>query len=199
MHTLLTALLFSSFPLAGSYAVPVLDPANQHVIATGFLINSQLLLTAAHVAVSPETPQAVKCGKEVIMGEVIRFTKAWDLALVELQTPCEAYEIAPLAKYNASRGVRVTAAGYPGGRFLAVTSGDLTSYEILQVPHLRYTLITSAKIMPGNSGGPMFNDAGQIVALVVGRVCFEPESQPAECYGTAVPVSMIWVFLHSEK
>jgi S1-C subfamily serine protease len=66
----------------------------------------------------------------------------------------------------------VTVAGFPNpdiqGRSLKITKGTLSGLKGMQ-DDIRHFQIDAA-VQPGNSGGPLINDAGQVVGIVNARL-----------------------------
>jgi serine protease Do len=143
---------------------------------TGFYINRDFLVTAAHVVegcarmeLTDRTPL-----------EVIRSEPDLDLAVLKvpgdvavLFEPGESdvwLEISP--ELNAKLGETVTALGFPYlGRFgqgLTVTGGNVSA-----LPGGRFgdsQIMISAPVQPGNSGGPLLNGDGEVIGVVVARI-----------------------------
>jgi S1-C subfamily serine protease len=79
----------------------------------------------------------------------------------------------------------VTVAGYPLGGKLTLRQGTVIDYvdgSRLGVPGRVMRL--SARVQPGNSGGPVLNERGKIVAVVYAI-------ELATSYGLAIPVDML--------
>lgn len=67
-----------------------------------------------------------------------------------------------LAKQHVPQGTRVATYGNPGGLTATFTSGDLSAYrDDGTLPMVQYSMATN----PGNSGGPVADPSGQIVAV----------------------------------
>jgi S1-C subfamily serine protease len=189
------ASLVSTFSGAENYAVAVLSPTTFKIKASAFLVNEQIALTAAHAVKDVGSVQPMKCGRDLVFGIVSKRSQAADLALVEFAEPC-GVAVARPAEADPARGAPLTVVGWPGGAFLLLTQGTVSAYEqIMALGVPRYALLTDAAIYHGNSGGPVFNDAGQVVGVVTGRVCFDDEDQPPQCYGSLVPISQVRLFL----
>jgi serine protease Do len=152
------------------------NPGNFVSSGTGFYINRDYLVTAAHVVegctrmeLTDQTPI-----------EVIRSEPELDLAVLKvpgdvavLFEPGESdvwLEISP--ELNAKLGETVTALGFPYlGRFgqgLTVTGGNVSA-----LPGGTFgdsQIMISAPVQPGNSGGPLLNGDGEVIGVVVARI-----------------------------
>ncbi len=189
--------LLNVLPGADKYGLAVLSQKSGSIKASAVLIHKQAALTAAHATDDTGSFATLQCPNGTVIGLVTRRSALLDLAIIEFDEPCDA-PVAELAGYNPAVGIPVTVVGYPGGEFRTVTIGIVSTYEMIQsaaVP--RYALLSDAKIFPGSSGGPVFNDNGQIVGLVTGRVCLNDEGQPPECWSSSVPASLIRLFLQA--
>jgi len=161
---------------------------------TGFVVNKSMVVTNRHV-VYPDKPgrgqrkvEILKARvavlvpgiKDPIAAEVIQSDAGFDLAVLRiegLKTP-----ILPIARTAPDKGQKVFSLGFPGladvgkglSRESTLSSGVVEKMEtlakiasgpkILWVQH-------SATVRRGNSGGPLFNDCGEVVGvntLVVG-------------------------------
>lgn len=187
--------LIASFQGSENYAVAILSPVSMSIRATGFLVHDQAVLTAAHAVEALGSTMPVRCGKEVVFGIVTRKSEAVDLAVIEFEGYCDS-PVAKIAPSNPATGTAVVAVGYPGGRFLMVTSGVVSAYSIIQSTTVHYALMIDAAIFPGNSGGPVLDEQGRVVAVVTGRVCLSDDDQPSQCYGAATPASLVRIFLN---
>lgn len=147
---------------------------------SGFLIDSRHAVTNFHVCC--EVPQivrlAVASGKDQIhLAKVVWQSAEKDLAVLEFE---EALDRKPVEFSNAStEGQTSWAIGFPGAAQAAVadergvfeptitrgvisrffsqrTKAESTPISVLQ---------TDAPISPGNSGGPLFDDCGRVIAI----------------------------------
>jgi S1-C subfamily serine protease len=117
--------------------------------------------------------------KQAHLGKVIARDSKRDLALIQVQTPLPVgVQQVRLAPSSASPGQRVHSLGNPGGT-------DLWSYTqgfVRQIGHKKWqpkagdrvydfearVLTTQSPTNPGDSGGPLFNDRGELVAVTQG-------------------------------
>ena len=76
------------------------------------------------------------------------------------------------ASPQAALGESVTVAGYPFGGLLAsdlhVTSGNISALAGLRDDSTRLQI--TAPVQPGNSGGPLLDESGNVVGVVVSRL-----------------------------
>ena len=73
---------------------------------------------------------------------------------------------------QAALGETATVAGYPFGGLLAsdlhVTSGNISALAGLQDDSTRFQI--TAPVQPGNSGGPLLDESGNVIGVVVSRL-----------------------------
>lgn len=80
----------------------------------------------------------------------------------------------PLAQKLPALGDKIYAAGFAEGEAFAVSEGFVTDYAVEE-----FRLVTSAKISPGFSGGPVLNEAGEVVGMTVTRSLEGPPTSSA--------------------
>ena len=98
----------------------------------------------------------LKNGKK-LKARLIKISKNKDLALLKLDKYTTPF--LPLSKTKYHRqGTKVFAIGSPLGITDSLTSGIITK------PDKNY-LITDARILPGNSGGPLVDDQGNVLGV----------------------------------
>ncbi|WP_108482793.1 S1C family serine protease [Oceaniglobus ichthyenteri] len=133
---------------------------------TGFFVNDRDVVTAAHVI---EGCRALSLGDGTPLSVVAR-APAPDLAVLRAATPSADW--LPLrADPELRLGQGVAAAGFP---FLALTGGSLNltmgNVSALRAIATRPDWVAiSAPVQPGNSGGPLLSDMGEVVGVVVAR------------------------------
>ena len=137
---------------------------------TAFAIGDGEFLTAAHVlAGASEISLRIPSGSAP--AEVVGAELSTDIAI--LKSDLEGVEPASFGSVGAmAAGHSIGVAGYP--EFVAdepsVVSGLLS--KIVEDPDLGFGtfLQTDAAVNPGNSGGPMFNECGEVVGMVVIKI-----------------------------
>ncbi len=145
---------------------------------SGFLIDPQHLLTNAHV-VFPYRRVAVELrDKRRVAGEVRRVAPRRDLAIVELPQPLDG-AILPFDgdELRSQQALRIL--GFPVGLPLSVTEGVVShARQLLDGQHY---VQTDAAVNPGNSGGPMLDEANRVVAVTTCKL------RSAELVGFGIP------------
>ena len=145
---------------------------------TGFLIGSRVLMTAEHgmyVGVDePACKMRVRFGAETYPVTSVRVwgepgqrdayaRSGVDLATLTLGRPVEERHQFKFAPAGAPTGTKVATIGYPMGGPLKVTRGTVTRNVIdYEVP----SVAAKIDIQGGNSGGPIFNERGEVISTV---------------------------------
>lgn len=137
---------------------------------TGFAVTeSGHIVTNAHV-IEGASSVAVMVGARKVPAKIVAVDKSNDLALLKIDAPTKALYIQ--STNSPSLGDSVTVAGFPNpdiqGRSLKITKGTLSGLKGMQ-DDIRHFQIDAA-VQPGNSGGPLINDAGQVVGIVNARL-----------------------------
>ena len=145
-------------------------------------ISPTTLLTAQHV-VGSSTDIKVRKGSMMIKGRVIARDEQSDLALVSVDT--ENFSPLVIAEESPRLGTQVFAIGAPSGN-LSISRGIVSSFR--EKNGIQYVQ-TDAAVNPGNSGGPLINDDGVIVGIVVLK------SSDQEGVGLAVTPAVIRSFI----
>ena len=148
-------------PGAGGLAPPVAS------LGSGFIIDpSGLIVTNNHVIADAEQITVTLSDNTMLHARVIGRDPVSDLALLKV----DAKVPLPAATWGDSTKTRVgdwvLAIGNPFGLGGTVTSGIIsaTARDIHAGPYDDF-LQTDASINRGNSGGPMFNLAGQVIGI----------------------------------
>lgn len=196
MGLVLSVLLASSAPSNLAFrALAVLGDSGMPV-ATATPLTKRILLTNAHVVKGTDSIIIIiQCVEKVIPGVVMAVAPNFDLAIVNLEEPCEEAEPNDLAGSNLPVGQQVWVVGFPVGHF-SVKSGIVSQYRGVQNPS-DITIasgFTDAQIIPGNSGGPVIDSSGKLVGIVFGRLCVGFQDATT-CEGVFIPASTIRKFV----
>ena len=137
---------------------------------TGFLLTpTGLILTNRHVVSGDNQPQVFFYDGSSRSALVLKRDGTKDLALLKVELPANAFQALPLCFADSTKvGADVTVIGNPGGlpgvQFSnTVTRGILSGIRDTENQTL---LQTDAAVNPGNSGGPMLNKYGEVIAIV---------------------------------
>jgi serine protease Do len=143
-------------------AVVTIRVANS--LGTGFVVRADgWIATNFHVAaMGQQLKVTLRDGRVLDVVEVLNANRDYDLALVRVDA--QGLPTLTLGDSDAMRpGDPVVAIGNPLGLEDTVSNGLVSArrklgadFEVLQV---------SAPIAPGSSGGPLFNDHGEVVAI----------------------------------
>ncbi|MCA9174051.1 MAG: trypsin-like peptidase domain-containing protein [Planctomycetales bacterium] len=132
---------------------------------TAFVVHSDgILVTCAHVVDSASTVH-VTVGNERYPADVIGFDDEHDLAVLRVQaTGMPSLPLADSEQVQLAEAIRVI--GYPISDILG-TSVKVTQGSIAGVVDQEVKLLqVDATVNPGNSGGPMLNDRGEVLGVV---------------------------------
>ncbi len=156
-------------------------------IGTAFVVDRDgWLLTAAHVARRAERLEVVLPGRPALAARMVGYDARRDLAVLRVTppTPLPALEI---AGGTLRPGEPVVLIGTPRGR-PGVMSTGVVAVAPVTLPGLARNIMVrlTARVAPGNSGGPVLNARGQVVGLVIAAATEGGGNQPREGGGLAV-------------
>jgi len=146
-------------------------PVSVGGIGSGVLVSKDgKVLTAAHVVQTAEAVKVRFIGGQVVDARVLGTEPAADLALLQVDhVPSDAVTV-PLGDSDLVEvGDQVFVVGAPFGASHTLTVGYVSArrkpdkvvagFEACEI------LQTDAAVNPGNSGGPLFNMAGEVVGI----------------------------------
>ena len=146
------------------YKKVIIQIATPHSTGTGFYLRQAgLIVTNEHV---------VRGNREVIidsvllprqLAKVIYLDPKYDLAFLEAPVQPEIPEVLLGLDRKVSEGDTVLAIGHPFGLKFTATQGIVSS-TMHQAQDIRY-IQHDAALNPGNSGGPLVNDAGEVIGV----------------------------------
>ncbi|HEY1922625.1 MAG TPA: trypsin-like peptidase domain-containing protein [Tepidisphaeraceae bacterium] len=136
---------------------------------TGFFIaDDGLILTNRHVAKDSKNLLVVLPGGESVSADVVAIDDAYDLALIraKVKTKVPFMHLSPTD--SPSEGAECLVMGFPMidqlGADLKITRGIVSSSA--QDQGNGADVLTDAKVNPGNSGGPIIDKFGNVMAIV---------------------------------
>jgi serine protease Do len=156
----------------GTFRDPEIGYADGSGLGSGFLISDDgVVVTNNHVVAGAATLEVYVGGDldKSYNAKVLGVSECNDLAVIKLNTNDETPHL-DWFQGDIKAGIDVYAAGYPLGdpEFTltkgivakAKAAGDLTGTSSID-----HTIEHDANIQPGNSGGPLVNSDGQVVAI----------------------------------
>lgn len=163
---------------------------------SGFLIDDDLVVTAAHV-VKDAAEITLRVDDELVSGQVLGTNDRSDIALVRLARTSEGHQFS-FIDGDPEIGTEIQALGFPqnltvkderesNSGFTAtigsVSAGDQTArYESGPIENM---IRIDASVDSGNSGGPLITKDGKVVGLVSG-VRMTADGSPVNGWGYAV-------------
>lgn len=133
----------------------------------GVLVSQDTVLTAWHVLRDGGQPTCqFPAAGIAARGRTVSADATNDLAAIKIQ-PVEVDPI-PLSRSPPHPGDTVYLAGRPGGRPDRVTRCTVRPYRWRSGPNGDYTLNWSPGAVGGESGGPVYNSAGELVGILSG-------------------------------
>ena len=137
---------------------------------TAFLVDETTAYTAQHV-VDGAAQVALTFGGESVEATVIGSDVERDVAVLRLAEPLDSAPVLRLAENQPRVGEEVAAMGHPRGLPLALTVGRVTSmngqFDFGGGDIIDNLIQTDAVVAPGSSGGPLINDEGDVIGVVI--------------------------------
>ena len=139
---------------------------------SGVLISSDgRVMTASHVVNGMDEITVEGVAGEAVRATLLSADSAADVALLQLERVTKAMQVARLGDSDGVRvGQQVMVVGAPYGLAYSMSVGWISARwppkTIFPDMPLAEFLQTTATINTGNSGGPVFNMAGEVIAIV---------------------------------
>ena len=143
-----------------------------HETGSGVLISSSgRVMTAAHVTNAMDEITVEGVAGEVVRAKLISSDAAADVSLLQLERVTAAMRVVKIGDSDTVRvGQQVMVIGAPYGLAHSMSVGWISARwppnTIFRDMPLAEFFQTTATINTGNSGGPMFNMAGEVIAIV---------------------------------
>lgn len=143
----------------------------QHSVGTGFVIDDDgHVVTNAHLVHGTSVVMISLDGENLLAAEIVGIDPISDLAVIKLTHPADQLQKAPVGESDElSIGEEVLAIGYPFGIGKTATRGIISGKERVMPFYtsswMTPLIQTDAAISPGNSGGPLVNRCGEVVAV----------------------------------
>ncbi len=167
----------------------VVTVATRHGLGSGWVAQAGAegsdIVTNFHVIAEAwsagEVAVQVRQGDRTIEGTITRVEQGDDLAMVHI---ADRYPALPVAAYRPLLGDAVLAVGSPLGLNGTVSLGVVSGFRSLEgADYIQF----SAPISPGNSGGPVLDRHGRVVAVTAAKF----QGQGVEALSLAIPVQTV--------
>ena len=144
---------------------------NETVTGSGFAFAPNRVMTNAHVVAGVQDPQVSIGGNgKPLDATVVYFDPKVDVAVLAVpDLPVQPLTFAS----NVERNQNVAVIGYPEEAGLTVSPGRVRDVQLAAGRDIystdrvvRQILSMRTQVRPGNSGGPVVNDAGKVVGVV---------------------------------
>lgn len=127
-----------------------------------------LFVTNYHVVNGFHTVAIHDNDRNPYLARVVLVNPSLDIALLAVDADFSSLPDLNLAMDGSlAIGEKVIVAGYPYGMPFTVTEGSVSSPK--QLMDGKYYIQTDAAVNPGNSGGPIFNENGEVVGVTVSK------------------------------
>ncbi len=149
----------------------VLQHTSKQNLGSGVIFSEDgKILTATHVVKMADQLKVTLHNGRSYPAEVVATIDYADLALIKITSPPKGLKVAKLGQSsNARVGEQVYVIGSPYGIEFTLTQGILSSIrtQAMELANVDVTMLqTDAAINKGNSGGPVFNENGEVIGIV---------------------------------
>ena len=148
------------------------EPSRLHVSSgSGFVVSrAGYLVTNAHVAAHCPSLTVNYRGREIAVKEVVAIDQKADLALLKVSEPWATASV--ISSNDIEIGDNIFALGFPLRGILSpkpiITAGIVNARAGIHGDRTQFQM--SAPVQPGNSGGPVVDESGKVVGIVVAKL-----------------------------
>lgn len=139
------------------------------VTGSGVLVHAEgFVVTAAHVVESAEAIQVHWLDGFTANAKVVSLSRSEDIALLKVDSLPPKPVVAQLGDSGVLKpGQRLFAIGAPYGLEHSLTAGVVSALRTNDRPGLmpKHLIQTDVPLNQGNSGGPLFNEKGEVVGI----------------------------------
>lgn len=145
----------------------------QNSQGSAFLLKNGYLVTNAHVVGQSDTVYLQYAQEQVVEGEIVGVDRYTDLAVVKPEKTPSNLKGLSFAE-SATVGEPVFAVGAPSGFESTATTGIISGTErsvrsLVPQYSIPDMIQVDSALNPGNSGGPIVNEDGEVVAVAQSR------------------------------
>ena len=167
------------------------QPVQTASAGSGFVLTKDgYIVTNYHVVKDADTVKVTMYNGDTYDAKYIGGDEDYDIAVIKV----EAADLQPVTLGNSDNlnvGDHVLAVGNPLGELTFSMSGGMVSCvnRAINVDGTPFNMIqTDASINPGHSGGPLFNQYGEVVGIVSAKYS-SYSSESVEGLGFAIPIN----------
>lgn len=132
---------------------------------SGFFVSSTEVITNCHVINGADHAEIKTADGEVIAVQgVTASNRERDIARLRVSTPRRAYEVMRLRTEEPPAGEHVVVIGAPLGLEQSVSDGIVSA--VRDFPGMGHVIQITAPVSPGNSGGPVIDNSGNVLGIV---------------------------------
>lgn len=136
-------------------------------IGSGVHIGDGYIITAAHVVDDAKTVKIKSRDGKDHGADVLWVNADYDIALVQV-ADASGMPSAAMSCRTATVGENITAVGNPMGVEFLSAFGRISGEPREFLPNWKLVFVVDMTALGGQSGGPVFDDAGDVIAIVVG-------------------------------
>lgn len=156
-----------------------------------YLKDFDLFVTNSHVAEGFREVSIEDSKRNRFLAKVVFANPSLDIALLKSREDFSRLPALHLGRGEVGIGDKIYVAGYPFGMPFTVTKGTVSAPR--QYMDGYHHLQTDAAVNPGNSGGPMFNENGEVIAITTSKFT------NADNMGFGIPASSLISLLEQSR